>query len=460
MIAGLLALAAGVGAYAWSINRHEQRVVEQRPFDERLISPFRLDEQYPDGGYPHARYTRLELSVDGGTTRLELDVDGWWLRAPVVQPASKVMVDSIVMELEETDVVALVDAQPDAVALAKYGLAPPRLVLNGTAELRGETRTVKLQAGVTNEFDGSLFVRRNDDPAVYAAPGAVAAALFHSADELRERRVFQVREVDIARVAARTPRGELELERHGVFAWDLVKPSPAPADHELVTAMLTAFLGEKAKGFPDDTPEARRALGFDAPLIDATLTMADEMRVRLRVTRVEGDGGTTWYGLREDPEQTVLAEFPGADLLTLDVDPQTLLDRKPLRFDAREVMKLVLRDGHGGEVVLERESEHLDDWRVIKPIGGKANGQKLVQALGALAALRASSAGEPTKDWAARGLDARARSITLYGEGDRVLSALTVGAPVPGTSRFYVRGRTERLMECEGRDLDRLPFSL
>ncbi len=456
------ALALGLGAYAWRfVFKADEAAAVKQAHDNRLISPFRLDEQRADGGWPPFRYVALTVTVGQVRTTLERRAEGWWLTSPVVAPASKTAIESVVSHLEDTKLVATLEEAPDAATLAKYGLDGPAFSVVATAEIGRETRTVRLFGGVENSFDGTVYVRRGDDPTVYSTPGEVRAALARTPDDLRERRVFTVREVDVVRITTRTPDGGSVIERDAQGVWTIAAPFRAPADLQAVVERIGTAGSEKARAFPSDGVEVRRALGFDAPAVDTTLDLADETTVRLRVCRVSTDGGDTWFGLREDEDGAQLAAL-GPGIAAYGQDAAELVDRKPLRFDAAAVMRVVLRVGTGPELVLERETSAPAEWRVVVPRRAKAKGSVVVGALNKLASLRALKLGEAhPADWGRFGLVSPSRSVSLFGAGGQSLGQLTLGAPVadqPGL--FYLRGRLDQVLLADGNDFKGVPFTL
>ena len=168
-------LALAVGGYAYfGVFKKDQASARQKDHDLRLFAPQKLDEKQTDGGSPPAQFTRVVVSFDGQTTELEReDGAGWKLVKPVRAKADALVMDALISQLQTAKFKDTLDEHPDEPTLKKYGLDAPRFVVTATAVVNGEARSVKLVGGAENTFDGSIFVQRDDQPAVYAAPGGV-----------------------------------------------------------------------------------------------------------------------------------------------------------------------------------------------------------------------------------------------------------------------------------------------
>jgi Domain of unknown function (DUF4340) len=457
----LVAVLAAVSLYlARDVQQVDKTQQVQRAHDKRLISPFALSEQLPDGGYPAMRYEKLTVTLGDEVTKLERRSghEGWWVVSPLNAPASQTVVGGLVQVLEEAELLGTVEEAPDAAALTKYGFDHPRFVVEAVAKVGLSTRTVVLRGGKANAYNDSVFVQRNAEQTIFAAPGDVDYKLALPTAKLREARVLGIREVDVRSIDSKGPRGRLALQRRGIYTWDLVTPLQEPADGRLVAEMILTPANEKAIAFPVDGAEQRQALGLETPYVDTRLTMADNEVYRLRISRLEGDAGVRWFALFETDEQVNLAEFVGPNVAAYDRDPLTLRDRLAVRFDRSDVAKLVLRDGAGGEVRLEKQG---DAWRVTSPSKLPANSERVDLALQRLSDLRAVEVSEAhPKDWHAFGLSDGSRSIEVT-QRDGGVARLTVGSQVPGRSNhFFVRGPRELVLVAESNALVPLPSTL
>ncbi len=466
MMLGLLAVAGAFGGYAYfGVFKKDQASERRVEHELRLFAPQKLDERQADGGSPPAEFTHLTVTTGGHVTTLERRGNReWWIVSPVVAKADKLVVDGITSQLQTAKFKATLEEDPDAATLQKYGLDAPAFVVVATAQVGAQDRTVKIIGGIENTFDGSVYVRRNDEKPVFTAEGGVRFMLAKQLFDLRDKNPFAVDEAKLQRLAVKSGANEYEVVRLNDKQWNLVRPAAEPADSAALSAIIAGTSQERAQAFPDDSPAQRKALGFDAPLIDARLTLTGDKVVHLRVTRQAPDGGEeAFYGLREDDDGAVLAKL-GSNVTQYDRPPSDLRDKTVLRFRRELVTKIVFHDPAGEEVVVQKDSvdASADAWRVVAPRPGKAKVFKVTGALWTLGSFKALVNGEEKpKDWGRYGLDAKAKFIALYGQDGAELARLVIGKEVIGKPvTFYVRGTRDQVLESEGSRFGELPFAL
>ena len=305
-------------------------------------------------------------------------------------------------------------------------------------------------------------MRRNDEKPVFTAEGGVRFTMAKNTFDLRDKQPFAVDEAKIQKIAVKSASNDYVLE-HTDKLWNVTKPSLEPADTSSVSAMISSLAQERAQTFPEDTEANRKALGFDAPLVDTTLTLDQGKTVRLRVSRLSADGGDLFYVLRDDEHGSTLAQVgPGAT--QYDRNPSDLRDKGLLRFKREAVTKMVFHGGAGPEVVVTKDSADAsaDAWRVVAPRVGKAKVFKVTSVLWTLgSSKRLSVADDKPKDWAKYGLDEKAKFVALYGEDGKELARLTIGKPMPETpSGFYVRGSRDQVLTSDGSRFGEFPFKV
>lgn len=471
----LLAIAGGIGAYAYfGIFKKDQETAKKEEHDLRLFAPQKLDERTPDGKAPPAEFTRLVVTSEGSATRLARESGDWWLTDPVRAKADKLVVDAILSQLQTAKFKSTLEDNPTPEALEKFGFTKPKFVIEATALVNGEPREVKLTGGFENIFDGSVYVRRNDEKTVFTAEGGVRFTMMKNTFDLRDKQPFAVDEAKILKIAVKSVNNDFVLERNADKQWNLTRPALEPADAASISAMISALSAERAQVFPEDTEANRRALGFDAPLIDTTITLVEGPPVRLRVTRQAVlDAGPPdpdkpsptelFYVLREDATGSTLAQVgPGAT--QFDRNPHDLKDKTIVRFKREAVTKMVFRDVGGPEIVVTKDSvdASAEAWRVVAPRAGKAKIFKVTSALWTLGSAKLLAAGEEKpKDWGKYGLDEKAKYIALYGEDEKLLARFVIGKPVPETpSGFYVRGTRDQVLQSDGSRFGEFPFTL
>lgn len=462
MMLVLLALAGAIGGYAYyGVFQKDAQTKKQQEHDLRLFAPQKLDERTPDGGSPPAEFTRLVVTAGGSTSTLEREPGKeWWLVSPVKAKADRLVVDGIVSLLQTSRFKSTLEENPEPAALEKYGFNDPKFVVEATAQVNGETRSVKIVGGAENSYDGSIYVRRNDEKPVFTAEGGVRFTMTKNTFDLRDKQPFAIEEAKIVKLAVKSAANDYVLERSDRL-WSFTKPLPEPADGPSVSAMISSLAQERAQAFPEDSETNRKALGFEAPFNDITVTLDDGKTVRMRVSRQSSDATELFYVLREDERGATLAQVgPGAT--SLDRNPFDLKDKALIRFKREAVTKMVFQDVGQPAVVVTKDSvdASADAWRVAAPRAGKAKIFKVTSALWTLGSAKLLAAGEEKpKDWAKYGLDEKAKYIALYGEDGKELARLVIGKPVPETpSGFYVRGTRDQVLQSDGSRFGEFPF--
>ena len=462
----LLAVAAGIGGYAYfGVFKKDEEIAKKQDHDLRLFAPQKFEERSADGGAPPADFTKLVVRYQGVTTQLVRGTGKeWWLTAPVKAKADRLVVDAILSQLQTAKFKATLEETPDAATLEAWGLTPGQFQVEASALVNGEPRQVKLTGGIENTFDGTVYIQRNDEKPVFTAEGGVRFTLARNTFDLRDKLLFAVEEAKVQKISVKSASNDFVLERTGDKQWNITKPFLEPADSSTISAMISAVAGERAQAFPEDTPANRTALGFDAPLVDTTLTMAEGQPVRLRVGRQQVDGGEPLYFvLREDETGSTLAQVgPGSS--QYDRNPIDLKDKTIVRFKREAVTKMVFREVGGPEVVVTKDSvdASADAWRVVAPRAGKAKVFKVTSALWTLGSAKVLALGEEKpKDWGKYGLDDKAKYIALYGEDGKQLARFVIGKPVPETpSGFFVRGTRDQVLQSDGSRFGEFPFRL
>ncbi len=464
LLGGLTVAAIGVGLYAYfGIQKPDEHAAKVKDRNERLFDPLKLEEKTTDGGLPKTEFSRISVTFADETTLLAREAGKeWQLTSPVQGPADKLAVDQVVSQLQQAKFKQVIEEKPDDAALAKYGLKPPQFVV--TAEARvgpaGEPRTLKLEGGIENTFDGTVYLRREGDPRVWSAEGGVRWSLQKSTFDFREKAVFGIDEAKATKLEVKTKENQYTLERDAQKSWRLVKPDLAGADQTTLEGMFGTLKTDRALSFPPDTAQARKS--FEAPLVDATFTLDTGPTVRIRFAKV----GTQIWMLREEGSQSVIAEFPVSSSGQLNRNPNDLKDRLVLTFKKEQVSKIVFRSPTAPELVVERprsaDGGTAEAWQVIAPKTGPAKTFKVASVLWTLGALKANTVleGNP-KDWGKYGLDAKARSVTLYGYDAKELARLIIGKEVLGkVATVYLRGTRGEVIEGDNSRLSELPSVL
>ncbi len=464
----LFLVAGGVGLYAWKgVYEVEEKEAKQKDVDERLFAPLKADEKSPDGAVPQFEFVKVKLTTGGDTTVIERasGSEPWRMTAPLEVAADRVVVESITSQLQTAKFKYVADEDPDDAALEKYGLKSPNFTVEAEALVgpNRERRSVRLQGGAENTFNGSIFMRRNDEKKVWGAEGGVKWSFQKTTYDLREKDVVQLDEQKIVRITAETKNNHFVLERDADRQW-VVKPAkPAKgeeasfvADQGAISGMISGLKNERASAFPKELPQGE-------PFEDVTFD-AGEDKVRVKAWRLGGgDAGPEKTVLwREDKRGVVICEMPATALSYFDRNPWDLRDRSLVQFKKEAVAKVTFHLATGEELVVEKDTSDAgagETWRVTSPKPGPAKQFKIAALLWTVGSIKANDVvEEKPKDLKKYGFD---RWVALASADGKELGRLVVGADAkdkPGTK--YLRGTRDQVVAAEATRLADLPTKL
>lgn len=464
LLASLSIVAAGLGLYAYfGVMKTEERETQRKERAEKIFPGPPAGARGPDGGAPaDPVFTSIEIKAKGDATSLEKKENGWRITAPVSSPADSYAVEQVLGQLRGGKLKATVVETPTDADLVKFGLKEPKFSVTAVASAPDE-RKIVLFGGIENPFDGTVYVRREGDKAVYVVDGSVRFALEKSTFELRDKDVVAVDEPKLQRVDVKTRAHAYSLERNSDKTWRLVAPRALPADAAAVTSMISGLRGAKALAFLPDSAGERARLGLDAPSVDATFVLSDGGKIRIRLAAVSGDGGSKAYALREDGSSSALAEIPTSPIADLDKDPMDLRDRSVLTFKQDQVAKIVLTPGASArEIVVEKiaaDGGDSEEWRVAAPENGPAKRWKISSLLYSLASLKAARVvDDAPADFAKYGISAGSRGVRLLDAAGNELARLEVGKVVKDNPQaVYLRGGRNQVLQIDSTKLSDLP---
>ncbi|AGC46643.1 putative lipoprotein [Myxococcus stipitatus DSM 14675] len=472
LVALLVLGAGGLGFSAWRASQRPStpKAREQRPASEQLFAPPRAP------GTQAPVFTHITVRAQGNTTELAREQKGEWrLVAPVKARAEAAAVEALLETLGSSTASPVVNEAPTDADLEKYGLRSPVFTVTARAYLpdaRGggaddpsRLHTVTLHGGVENTFDGSVYVRREGDPKVYAAQGSVRWSLDKDTFALRSKELLgELETASLVSIEVRAQgRGYLLEHDVGTPRWRLTKPVAERADEARVSALLKSLKEQRALSFPEDSAPLRKKLGLEAPLVDARFTLREGEPVRIRLAQVTEEGVVRVHALREQGAHAVLGEVPESALTALDVDVRELKDQHVLSFRREEVRRVVFHPGGGAAPItvanLSPGDGGTEAWHVESPTPGKAQHFRVVSLLRALGALKASAFGEAKpRSWAKYGISESSAGVQLLNQEGHELARLSLGTPVPDSADLsYARGSGPEVLEVrmEGLELPR-----
>lgn len=479
---GFVVVAGAVGLYAYfGVMKPEEVKEEQKAVDDKLFAAYPAGTKAPDGGAPPAvELSHLTLTAKGETTVLQRQPDGTWrITSPLQSGVDTFVVDGVVNQLRDGKVDEKLEEAPTDADLERYGLKEPKFTVHAVAEVPDAAnpdapktrKEIRIHGGIENTFNGSVYVRRDGDPAVYLAAGALRYSLEKTTFDFRDKQALALDEAAVQRLDVVKPKGQgWSAERgEGPNAWKLVKPREMEADGAGLTNILGQVKGERATAYLADSPEERKKAGLDAPAVDVTVTMKDGKTVRIRLAKVSREGVDKIFALREDEQGAVLAEMPASTLTALDKSADELRDKAVLKFKREDVAEIQFKPAGGGAPIVVKKDppKPVEDggtpagetWTVTTPEQGPAKMWKVSSMLWTLSSLQAGAFGEEKpKSWAKYGIDDQARQVVLNGADGKMLGQLWIGGEVKGKANtIHVRGSRDHVLEMDSSRLADLP---
>lgn len=477
-LGALVAAAGGLGLYAFfGVMKTEERETQRKETSEKLFSAYPPGQKAEDGGAPPpAVFTSIVVKAKGDSTALEKRGEEWVITAPLSTRADRSAVEQIINQLQSAKFKSTVEENPSAADLGKYGLDQPKFTVTAHAYVpnaKGEgandparRRELTLGGGIENTFDGSIYIRRQGDNAIYAVDGAVRSSLEKTTFDLRDKEVLALDEATLKQIDFKSKSNRYVLERDEAKTWQLKAPKTMPADGNAVATLIGSLKNERALAFPKDSPEERKRLGLVAPAVDATFTPESGEKVRIRLSKTKISDAEKVFALREAGQDAILAEVPAGALTALDKSAADLRDKSVLTVKREEVAKVVFSPGgNAPEIAVEKLSadggSSSEDWQVTAPEKGPAKKWKLSSVLWSLSSLKAAAvADENPKDWSKYGISAASRSVALMDKSGKTLAKLQVGKEVKGKpNALYVKGSRNNALEIDSAKLNELPWT-
>ncbi|MBE2252138.1 MAG: DUF4340 domain-containing protein [Myxococcus sp.] len=467
-LVGLVVVAAGVGLFAYKgVYEKDERAASKKADQERLFATGAEPGRGQDAGAARIEFTKLTVSAGSDTTVLErAPGEPWRITSPVKARVDPLVIDGVVSQLQTARFKTTLEGEATDAELKTYGLDAPSFSVVAEATVGGQPRTVKLEGGIENPFDGTVYIRRDDSRVIHMAEGGVRWSLAKTTFDLREKDLFSIDEPKLQRLAFKSKSNDWELVRGDDKLWRLTRPEATLADTVTVQAVLGSIRGERALAFPADaTDAALKALGFDAPLATATFALSSgEVKITLATPPL--DAGSAFYALREDADGRVLAQVNATARTAFDRNAMELRDKSLMPFARQLVTKIVISTPGSPEVVAERESADasIESWRVTSPKSGPAKGYRIASTLWTLSAIKAGSVvfdQSDAKVLETYSLDAKsARTIRLFGPGNVELAALVLGKELVGKSgSSYAMGARKAIVEIDSSRFNELPWS-
>ena len=320
------------------------------------------------------------IVIHNGDDRIELRQSDkkWRLEAPIKDQADSSLVDSLVASLQswqKDETISEDEIEEDKSRLEEYGLEKPKL----RVKLLGKEMPPEILFGKDAALEGKMYVRLENSKDSFLVSQGVKTNITKKAEEFRDRKLTDVSNAQVSRVALKTAAGEMELQKQGEH-WEITRPLRARADNQKVGDLISQVTAARIQQFVAEAGGDLQPYGLTEPRGSITLFKADD-----KEGHVLQIGGTP-------PEQQdqVYVRFSARNFVytlpkkieeILNTKPADLRDRHLVRFDTNVLDRFTIDAGEKGRTVLARKEQV---WTIASRNNQLANNGEVTRLLDTL----------------------------------------------------------------------------
>jgi hypothetical protein len=362
-----LVLLAVLGAAVYLLEFRGRAEKDRAERDKDRVLPFE-----------RSGVTAIALQNEHGAIRIEKEGEGWSVTAPLKTAADREAIEGLLTSLESARVERRLGDEGDRAA---YGLEPPKATL--TLEFAGGTgRTLTLGDGTP--IGGTYYALLPDtsEAAVVSSPAGDFAA--RDLLSLRDKQLLDLDPWKIRRLRIERGRETVDLERPD-DGWSIRRPIEAPAEGPIITDLLTALQGLRAREFVAEVPSPAELRRFGLSPPAARMTLFQEGWDVEKTILFGGKKGEDRYArtVGREPVLTVPGDFwEKVSTRVFDLRRKELIDVSQYRVES-----LTAAEAGGPALVVTRGKE--GGWAASGAVSGEVKGESvdaLLQAIGNLKA--------------------------------------------------------------------------
>ncbi len=354
----------------------------------------RVSEEGEIFRFPPQQITKLEINQDDEKLVLEREDEKWYLTKPMRGLADSETVDSMLESL-----VQVKPGKREGVDLTNpdYGLQHP--VLTVTFQTRaGQATTIKLGAktGTGDDHFATIIGR----PELYLINTSFKTALAKSADDLRDKKLVDLKKDDVYKLKIQQPETTIIVERitkGDKDHWQLHQPVATAADSLAVGDVVDGIVRARAADFTD-RPEDLSSVGLDKPQVTVSLTTKDGQewafrigkQIEKEVPKEYGEGTeqkrVVYVDMQQRPQLLMVEE----DLLNqvskslFDLRDKTILD-----FAKENVLQVEVQSKQKLNFVANKNED--GEWSLEAPAGMQTQADRIDDILWGLDGLQAAA---------------------------------------------------------------------
>ncbi len=290
---------------AWRFDNFDKRAFDLR---DRRVLAFAKDE-----------VVQVQRWGAGGAAVLARAEPGWQLREPVAARAAADAVDGLLDKIDQAEIEAFVAEDPDADALAAYGLgeSAPQVEI---ALLVGEDRAEKRLAIGGADEQGRWYARDASRPQVFLVDSTLVQELTKGISDLRDKKPLRFEREQVERIVlTRGAATAFAADKDTSGAWNLSEPVGRDAKSWKLNSLLSDLEQLEVEDFADELPAEAEA-AFSLQLLSAGQP--------LLTARFSEAAGTSYLQQDEDDAVYVVSSDDFAEL-DLGLDDVAQAPKKP-----------------------------------------------------------------------------------------------------------------------------------
>jgi hypothetical protein len=399
-----VALAAGLGAYIYFVERKRPEPSDEKP-KEKVFT------------FDRAKVQSVTLSPQGAEEiRLVKEKDGWRMKAPADVAADTAQVDALLSSLEGLQTEEVVTDAP--AALAEYGLDAPKNTVR--VALEGVKDPLVLAVGAKTPDGGALYAKTPAQARVFTVASHLEGSLDKKPFDLRDREVLHVKRDAVRSLEASGPEGSFALSRTEGGDWAFTQPVATQAGRWSVDALLGSLESLRMDSVADEAPKDLKPFGLDKPVRTVTLGLGDGTRKTLEIGAATPDKK---YNVRVS-DRPLVAVIPGAVVDELAKGMNELRARRLLEVATYDVSGFEAESGgakrtYARSTTKDKDGLEVSKWRRTAPDAKDLETNKVQDALFAIGGVDVAEFVDKPAAGATYGLDQPSLKVTLRFDGGK-----------------------------------------
>ncbi len=382
-----------------------------------------------------SKIRKLQLKYDDrGNIVCQKTETEWNLLEPIGAKGEKGAIEKIISDLNDLKVDRFIAEEAEDVSI--YGLSQPQIEATVTLDDGAEKSLL-----IGREEDGSVYVKRASDKAVYSVNAESIGKLKKEAVDLRDRTVVAfdrnlVEKLELKSTGRSVVMEKKQEESKPGFTkaeefWEITEPEVVKADKSTVDEILKKLDELKVDEFASDDPEDLGIYGLSQPQIQVVISAKGSEPETLLVGKKKGE---SVYVKTASEKSVYLVDAGIVDDLSKGL--LDLRDKEVLEFMQGDVKRLELKRKDKTIVCIKQEN----DWRIIEPVKQKAENYKVDSIISKLDGLEVEKfVAEEASQLSEYGLDQPDVEVTLIFKDveTRHAVSLLVGKKLPDSESAY-----------------------